>query len=565
MKVLDVDVVQVGLKNNVSMLERLQKETESIHNSIKGLVGMNEVLKGNGGNSIRAFYEECHLPFLEFFQLFSKEYIRVLQTIESALLSLESNTDGHMVQRYMDGEVEEGLKNISDLTKNLVEATNSIMDQVSDIVSLPHLDDSDVQDGVMRSRNKKEDTLDKLYEFDQTQHNALLSIENGVKIMETWVADIEALLKGDLTDRNFQINKWNLLSVNSELTDAIETQEYPLLACVIKNDHEDLIGTTISAETFNLLNVKLERTVEREIFDDFSLLNYHEYENGLVIKEYRLKGEDTIHYEIVSEVKEEILSPKEAYKLAEDEYIEYFSSLSDGEREIFLRNVMDAQLEEENKLTKEVLDFLILDDINALFGQDSSLAERGLAAAGFIPFGKVTKLGKLGKLFGHADDVPTNKIDDVLEARGIKVVDGRVANKIPVEEFKNIRASSIHNPDASSMTLGKYTPSIKNGEPDWATPGPDSYINKAGNNSTYFSMGDDWGTIQRKYDLSNEEMFELFNVPALEDAVTSGKAIRFSHNPNEATGFLKDEWEYLKREHGFTDLIEEGGMWYAER
>ncbi|MEK4523648.1 LXG domain-containing protein [Psychrobacillus sp. FSL W7-1457] len=554
MKVLDVDQLQIGIKDNISMMDTLQTETEAIHQSIKGLVGMNEVLKGYGGNSIRSFYEECHLPFLEFFQLFLREYKRVLETAETALLSLEPNTDGHMVERYMDGEVEEGLQNISTLTKNLVEATNGIMDQVADIISLPHLDDSDVQDGIILSRNKKDDTLDKLYEFDHTQHNALLPIENGIKIMERRVAEIEALMKSGLTDKHFQVNIWNLLTVNSELADAIETQTYPQLSCVLKNEHEHLIGTTISADTFDLLNIKLERTVERELFDDFSLLNYHEYENGLVIKEYRLKGDDTIHYEIVSEVKEEILSPKEAYKLGEDEYIEYISSLSDGEKEIFLRNVMDAQLEEENKLTMGILDFLVLDDIKALFGPDSSLTERGLAAAGFLPFGKVTKLGKLGKLFGHADDVPTNKIDDVLEARGIKVVDGRVGNKIPIEEFHNIRSRSVHNADADSMTLGRYT------------GGSDSYIARAGNNSTYFSMGDDWNKIQSKYGLSDQEMFDYFNVPALNDAVSSGKKIQFSHNPNERVGsFLNQEWEYLKKEHGFTDLIEEGGMWYAER
>ncbi|MCM3359397.1 LXG domain-containing protein [Psychrobacillus sp. MER TA 171] len=554
MKVLDVDVLQVGLKNNVSMLERLQKETESIHLSIKGLVGMNEILKGHGGNSIRAFYEECHLPFLEFFQLFSKEYKSVLETAESALLSLEPNTEGHMVESYMDGEVEEGLQNISTLTKNLVEATNGIMDQVADIVSLPHLDDSDVQDGIILSRNKKNDTLDKLYEFDYTQHNTLLPIENGIKIMERRVAEIEALMKSGLTDKHFQVNVWNLLTVNSELTDAIETQKYPQLSCVLKNEHEHLIGTEISAETFDLMNVKLERTVERELFGDFSLLNYHEYENGLVIKEYRLKGEDTIHYEIVGEVKEEILSPEEMNKLGPEELNAYFNSLTREEIELMFDKQIEAQEEENRKINQAILDFLILDDVNTLFGPDSSVADRGLAAAGFIPFGKVTKLGKLGKLFGHADDVPANKIDDVLEARGIKVVDGRVGNKIPIEEFQNIRSRSVHNVDADSMTLGRYT------------GGSDSYIARAGNNSTYFSMGDDWDKVQSKYGLSDQEMFDYFNVPALNDAVSSGKKIQFSHNPNERVGsFLNQEWEYLKKEHGFTDLIEEGGMWYAER
>jgi len=47
------------------------------------------------------------------------------------------------------------------------------MDQVSDIVGLPHLDDSGVQEGVISSKRKRDDTLPQLYEFDATQTYAL--------------------------------------------------------------------------------------------------------------------------------------------------------------------------------------------------------------------------------------------------------------------------------------------------------------------------------------------------------------------------------------------------------
>ncbi|WP_240793342.1 T7SS effector LXG polymorphic toxin [Psychrobacillus vulpis] len=32
------------------------------------------MLKGEDGNAIRSFYGECHLPFLQFFQLFSEHF-----------------------------------------------------------------------------------------------------------------------------------------------------------------------------------------------------------------------------------------------------------------------------------------------------------------------------------------------------------------------------------------------------------------------------------------------------------------------------------------------------------
>ncbi|AYE35831.1 hypothetical protein CP523_05730 [Clostridium septicum] len=59
-------------------------------------------------------------------------------------------------------------------------------------------------------------------------------------------------------------------------------------------------------------------------------------------------------------------------------------------------------------------------------------------------------------------------------------------------------------------------------------------------------------------------MFDLFNVPALDDAVKSGKEIRYSHHPEQyGDCALLKEWEYLKSEYGFKRLIKEGEFWYA--
>ena len=61
-------------------------------------------------------------------------------------------------------------------------------------------------------------------------------------------------------------------------------------------------------------------------------------------------------------------------------------------------------------------------------------------------------------------------------------------------------------------------------------------------------------------------MFELFNVPALDDAVASGKQIKFSHKPDlpiYEESYLAQEWNYLQEVHGYTDLMIEGEIWYA--
>ena len=144
-------------------------------------------------------------------------------------------------------------------------------------------------------------------------------------------------------------------------------------------------------------------------------------------------------------------------------------------------------------------------------------------------------------------------IMDLPDAIGnLKVIDGKVGGKVPVEEFQTIRKASIKNPEANSMTLGKYTNDSN------------SYIARAGKGSSYFDMGTDWNKIQDKYGLSESDMFEYFNKPALDDAIASGKTIRFSHDPRK--GFLKAEWKYLKSILNVTDknLVYEGGFWYVK-
>ena len=169
-----------------------------------------------------------------------------------------------------------------------------------------------------------------------------------------------------------------------------------------------------------------------------------------------------------------------------------------------------------------------------------------------------------GVVFGKADGVSNV---EVKSKKQLRVLDDKV-NKIPLEEYEYYRLKSIHNPDSDTMTLGKYEPTIRpDGTPDWSTPGPNSYISKAGD-TTYFSLGDDWNKITVEYGLDAEgkEMFKYFNKPALDDAVAQGKTIRFSHDPTlkmYEKSAIRWEWDYLMEQHGYKRLKPKGDYWYG--
>jgi hypothetical protein len=122
--------------------------------------------------------------------------------------------------------------------------------------------------------------------------------------------------------------------------------------------------------------------------------------------------------------------------------------------------------------------------------------------------------------------------------------------------YERIHEISIHNPNSNSMTLGKYFDgTLESG----------SYIAKAGSTGdTYFSLGTKWDDIKEAYGITDKDMFEIFNKSALDDAVSQGKTIRFSQNPNDWKGTaLADEWSYLQKKYGYSNLIKEGEYWYG--
>jgi len=127
--------------------------------------------------------------------------------------------------------------------------------------------------------------------------------------------------------------------------------------------------------------------------------------------------------------------------------------------------------------------------------------------------------------------------------------------------YEKIQEISIKNPDADSMTLGKYF------QDAYKNPLPNAYTEMAKNTGdTYFDLGAQWGEIEKAYGLTDKDMFELFNQHALDEVVSSGKTIRFSHNPTlqEYEGSaLANEWGYLQDKYDYLDLMKEGDYWYA--
>jgi hypothetical protein len=129
-------------------------------------------------------------------------------------------------------------------------------------------------------------------------------------------------------------------------------------------------------------------------------------------------------------------------------------------------------------------------------------------------------------------------------------------SSLPLTDYAEMRASSVHNAQASELVLGRYV------------AGSDtSYIEVARRaGSTYFDMGNDgWERGTRGFGLSADDMFNFFNRPVLDAALMDGKTIRFTHDPNaDRASFLFREARYIEQ-FGY-DIVPDGnGAWIASR
>ncbi|MET3656338.1 T7SS effector LXG polymorphic toxin [Sporosarcina psychrophila] len=185
--------------------------------------------------------------------------------MDSALDALEPNANGFIRQTFLEGEVEAGLMEIAQLTSSLTDEANAIMNQVADIVALPHLNDSDVQEGVRDARRKRDITIADLYEFDANQTRALIAIENDLKTMEIWISDIEGLFTDGVTAIDFPMDKWAALSAKNTLQTDLAQRTVPVAAIAsmmyVDGQPGTLLGASISGGSTAMFGHRFQEVV----------------------------------------------------------------------------------------------------------------------------------------------------------------------------------------------------------------------------------------------------------------------------------------------------------------
>ncbi|WP_270573822.1 T7SS effector LXG polymorphic toxin [Bacillus glycinifermentans] len=434
MKTLDVHALHHAIDQTLEQLKKQSEEIANLKKSVDGITALDDALKGKGGDAIRAFYEECHTPFLRFYESFIEEYQSTLKKIKNSLNSLEPNHNGYISQAFLDHDLEQGLNAADRTTKHLVSKANAAISKVSHIVDLPDLNDNDFHEQNQKAKKEISSTLEKLHAFDREQTNALKTAEQDLETMHKYITQLEKMYTGpkiEITgykkgsilkpDENTNING-PVGSLKGELENAepspmeimlkkLSDQEETEVDSVFKADHSKKIDTgirVINGRVYNMKGYKKLGSVDvtDEIGSGKSYVggNYTLYSNGQIVRKYISGGE--VKYELVSRIPESKVKKSDIEK------------------------AFDWVKDTAGELSGGYDGYRAITGVDPVTGEKLSVTDRILAGVSVIPATKVVKVGKYvfkatkgAKTAKRVSTVEegskgTNEIDKVLTKNG---------------------------------------------------------------------------------------------------------------------------------------------------
>ncbi|MEH7692449.1 T7SS effector LXG polymorphic toxin [Bacillus altitudinis] len=494
MKTLDAFALINGIDQTLNTLKQQSQQISSIEKQIQQIISLDGALKGEAGQAIRSFYTECHIPFLQFFQVVIEEYSSALKQTKQALHTLESNQHGFISQTFIEHELDSGLKKAERAISDIVSDVSQAISRVSHIVHLPHVDESAFQRSYQKAWLETSRTIGLLHAFDREQTSAMNETTSALQTMKQYINTLSTMFTGpkiDITSYQkgsiFKNGKEEKISSTiSGLNDKIDNmKENPMMIMlkklrekqqadvetVVRDESHKNINqqvtandpslTTLQREAVNgknkihrdirvingkLYNVKgIKKLKEFDIADevvtdssdiDFIGGRYTVYANKQIIRKYIANGEVKI---------------EEVDKIPESRSRGNAKRILDGEVVSTTENI--------------ILEYSgIYDGYRAVTGKDPetskniSSTEQALSAASIIPIAKIGKIGKYvfkidqGKSAVKRITTSTgSKIDSDTIKKYVRDIEGRTGRELPKNQIDNLKAA-LRNKEYSKMS-----------------------------------------------------------------------------------------------------------------
>ncbi|WMW43442.1 T7SS effector LXG polymorphic toxin [Bacillus subtilis] len=296
MKTLDVHALHEGIQHTIEKLDKQKQQLEKLEKSVEHLAGMKDALKGKGGDAIRTFYEECHKPFLLFFGMFIGEYKKVLKQTQHAISSVESDSHGMIAEAFLSHDARHGVKHAREVTEQLTDAVNRQTSAIGHIVSLPAVNDTFFRMETEQAERLISDTLNKLFQFDGQQTQALETAKSDFQTMKKYIDQLETMYTGPkieitgyksgsiLKSQEEENINQTFGGINPQMKQAddspmemmlkkLEKHKQSNVDSVIMDDKQQKIEREIYADDSNLTLLQKEAAAHPKVYGDIRVIN----------------------------------------------------------------------------------------------------------------------------------------------------------------------------------------------------------------------------------------------------------------------------------------------------
>ncbi|UJW59411.1 LXG domain-containing protein [Bacillus sp. A116_S68] len=200
MKIFDAANFHHVIDQTLANCDTLKDQIFTLEKAIQSLVQIGPAFTGQGAEAIKRYFAETHLVLLQHWHSLLEEYKTVLQQTKVEAYNFEPHTNGFINDSFIEQETIPALENLSHKTARQVDGVNAVLDSISDIISIPKIDDSHFQHNVVRAKHYANDIIEKLHTFDQEQARKLRPIYTNIQHMLTYLNNLQgALDKGDFT------------------------------------------------------------------------------------------------------------------------------------------------------------------------------------------------------------------------------------------------------------------------------------------------------------------------------------------------------------------------------
>ncbi|WP_280149180.1 T7SS effector LXG polymorphic toxin [Bacillus safensis] len=430
MKTLDAFALINGIDQTLNALKQQSQQISSLEKQINHIISLDGALKGEAGQAIRAFYTECHIPFLQFFQVVIEEYSAALKNTKQALSALESNEHGYISQAFIEHDLDQGLKKAEQTISEIVSEVHHAIGRVVRIVHLPNVDESVFQQNYQKAWLETSRTIGLLHAFDREQTSALHETKSSLQTMKQYIdilstmftspkIDITSYQKGSI----FKDGKEEKISSTiSGLKDKIDSpKDNPLMIMlkklkekqqanvetVVRNDNHKNIRKQVTANDPSLTTLQKEAVNgKNKIHRDIRVINGRLYN----VKDIKKLKEFDIADEVVTDPSDidfiggryTVYANKQIIRtyIANGEIrIEEVDKIPESRSRGNAKRILDGEVVSTTE--NIILEYSgIYDGYRAVTGKDPetsqniSSTDQALSAASIIPITKIVKVGK---------------------------------------------------------------------------------------------------------------------------------------------------------------------------